>query len=324
MIHHSRATFKNAERGGPDGEEGVAELLNAMPVACAVTDSSRNLIDVNTAAKKLLGEITEKSLREIFTTALRDGSPAWASVKSKTGPELHLEIWSSKLPVSAGTFEYLHVIHDAGEKKFLEAALLVAADREQQRIGQELHDHLCQHLLGAAFAAKALAGSLEREQSAQAPELHKLARLINDAVFQTRDISRSLHPDELDASGFISALKEIARRAAANSHCEFHSEDGIIILTPSRAIHACRIAAEVVNDAMRSRGARKIDIALFRSGEKICLKITDDGKKPGELCASPPGIAARILQYRAQAMSGTLTIGFSPDQGATTTCIFPP
>ncbi len=40
---------------------------------------------------------------------------------------------------------------DNTEKKFLERAVLEAAEREQRRIGQELHDHLCQQLLGAAF-----------------------------------------------------------------------------------------------------------------------------------------------------------------------------
>ena len=71
-------------------------------------------------------------------------------------------------------------------------ALREAAGRERQRIGQEMHDHLCQHLLGAAFAAQALANSLPPGSPA-AVEARELAQLINSAVQQTRDIVQGLH-----------------------------------------------------------------------------------------------------------------------------------
>lgn len=73
-----------------------------------------------------------------------------------------------------------------------ERALLHSADRERQRIGQELHDHLCQHLLGAAFTAKALADGLTPASTA-AIEAEEIARLLHAAVQQTRDIVRGLH-----------------------------------------------------------------------------------------------------------------------------------
>lgn len=71
-------------------------------------------------------------------------------------------------------------------------ALLEAAGREVERIGQEMHDHLCQHLLGAAFAAQALANSLPPGSPA-ALEARDVAQLINSAVQQTRDIVQGLH-----------------------------------------------------------------------------------------------------------------------------------
>ena len=72
-------------------------------------------------------------------------------------------------------------------RRELERALLHSAERERQRISQELHHHLCQHLLGAAFAAKALANNLDPTSPAGA-EADELARLINSTVQQTRDI----------------------------------------------------------------------------------------------------------------------------------------
>jgi signal transduction histidine kinase len=39
-------------------------------------------------------------------------------------------------------------------RKGLEREILEISDREQQRLGQELHDGLCQHLTAVAFMAR--------------------------------------------------------------------------------------------------------------------------------------------------------------------------
>lgn len=77
----------------------------------------------------------------------------------------------------------------------LERAKLEAAEGERRRIGQELHDHLCQHLLGAAFAAKAVALKCEPDSPARA-EIEEIARLINDSIGQVRAIVRGFAPPE--------------------------------------------------------------------------------------------------------------------------------
>jgi signal transduction histidine kinase len=76
----------------------------------------------------------------------------------------------------------------------LERTAREAARRERRRIGQELHDNLCQNLLGAAFTVKAVADKLPPD-SAEAVELEMAVRLVNAAVQQARDIALGLNPD---------------------------------------------------------------------------------------------------------------------------------
>ena len=45
---------------------------------------------------------------------------------------------------------------DVTERKRLERAVLDISEREQRRIGQDLHDGLGQHLTGIAFMSKVL------------------------------------------------------------------------------------------------------------------------------------------------------------------------
>lgn len=232
-----------------------------------------------------------------------------------------------RLPVRvirSATVEQNHIllIEDRSEEKFLEMALLEASEREQRRIGQDLHDHLCQHLLGAAFGAKALAGALDRDKSPHAPALHDLARLVNDAVAQVRDVSRGLHPVELDADGLMTALKNLAGRASKMVPCEFHSSGEISISDSNRALQAYRIAQEGIASALRTN-AKTISISLSENSGTIVLTVKDDGPLQGELTTDPLGTGVRTLQYRARALDGTLSITFEPEQGTTLSCTFP-
>lgn len=313
-----------------EATQGVFSLLDAATIACIAVNDSGNIIGWNSGAEQLFGwsnqEILEQGLQKRLSL-----SPPLASKESRTGCEgeatnkdgdaVEIKIWSTPLDgVQAGS---VLIAEDIREKKFLERALLEAAEREQRRIGQDLHDHLCQHLLGAAFAAKALAGALDREGSSHAPELHELARLINDSVSQARDISRGLHPVELDAAGLMSALHELANRANHTVPCTFQCEESILIRSPQIALNAYRIAQDAVANALQHTGAKKIQIRLHTEDNSICLEIKDNGKVEGELTAQPEGTAARTLQYRAQAMHAQLYISFDAERGTRTTCIFP-
>jgi PAS domain S-box len=241
-----------------------------------------------------------------------------ALLRVRDGGRLEARIWTTPLDDGGR----LVLVLDNSETKFLERALLEAAEREQRRIGQDLHDHLCQHLLGAAFSAKALAGALDREQSPHASQLHDLARLINDAVSQARDISRGLHPVELDSAGLMAALQDLAVRVSHSVPAQFHCEKDVLVSDPAVALNAYRIAQEAVSSALPC-GARNVSISLTRRGGRIGLRIFHDGPRESELTAEPDGAAARTLHYRAQAMAGDLVMTFRPDVGTTVTCQFP-
>ena len=87
------------------------------------------------------------------------------------------------------------VAHDSTQQNLIERATLEATERERRRIGQELHDNLCQNLLGAAFTVQAVADKLP-SSSAEAVELELAVRLVNAAVQQARDIARGLDSGE--------------------------------------------------------------------------------------------------------------------------------
>lgn len=313
----------------------ILALLEASQIALVTVDSAHELASWSAAAKRIFGweqkEIIGRRLSLLAPDGNLEGALAsdrelWAkhfevSCKTKGGKPVLVDIWACKIP--AQTQRHLLMIRDLTEVKFLEHAFLDAAEREQRRIGQEMHDHLCQHILGAAFAVKALAGDLDREGSRHAGQLHDLARLVNEAVTHVRDISRGLHPVELESGGLPAALRGLAGRVSHMVPCEFSCEENASVENSDPALHAYRIAQEAVVHALHETGATKISIRLSERGGSIRLEIADDGMKEGPLTTDPNHLASKTLRYRAQAVHGRLRVKFHSRLGTHIACTFP-
>ncbi|GAT33904.1 hypothetical protein TSACC_22325 [Terrimicrobium sacchariphilum] len=315
----------------PNGDHGqrFEPLLDALPVGRLSVDRENIIRQWSKGAAAIFGwdahEVMGQPLHKLVdwnrVSENTGGSVQEQEVETtrKSGEPVELKL----LHLADSVDETLILAEDITEQKFLERALLEATEREQRRIGQELHDHLCQHLLGAAFAAKALAGALERDGSNHASALHDLARLINDSVTQARDISRGLHPVELDSAGLMSALQELATRASHSIRCDFHCKKNILVENSIAARNAYRIAQEAVTTAIQQSGASHITLTLSKKNDSICLEILDNGKSEGELTKEPYGTAVRTLRYRAQAMRGEVHFHFEPGRGTRVICTFP-
>jgi len=318
-------------------EEGraIRALLDAGQIALVEVDSAHQITLWSAAAELIFGwEVgqiigrkisllaADESLEGCLVSASDDGvSHFEVSCQTKEGRTMLAEIWARQ--IQSGSQRLVLIIRDVTESRFLEHAFLDAADREQRRIGQEMHDHLCQHILGAAFAVKALAGDLDREGSRHAEQLHDLARLVNEAVSQVRDISRSLHPGELESGGLRSAIQGLADRITHTIPCEFHCAENVSVAAVDSALHAYRIAQEAVLHALQHTGATKVAIHLSAKGGSIRLEIADNGQKEGPATADPDHFASKTLRYRAKAIRGRLRLKFHSGVGTNITCTFP-
>ena len=58
----------------------------------------------------------------------------------------------------------LGIVRDITRRKRLENEILEISGREQRRIGQDLHDSLCQHLAGIGFMGKVLEKKITEQQ----------------------------------------------------------------------------------------------------------------------------------------------------------------
>ena len=77
---------------------------------------------------------------------------------------------------------YIGSCIDITERKRLEKEVLEISEREQSRIGQDLHDGLCQHLAGIEFQLLGLKQKLASKSNQHAAQITELAKLVRGTV----------------------------------------------------------------------------------------------------------------------------------------------
>lgn len=208
------------------------------------------------------------------------------------------------------------------ERTRLENALLHISEQEQRRIGEDLHDGLCQSLTGLAFMARSLAKTLETQQLAgPSAEATRLAELIHQSVEQSRDIAKGLHPVVMDSEGLVSALHELAARSTGSITCRLRCEQMVPITDNAVALHLYRIAQEAVTNALKHSGARTITLSLKLRENLLTLSVADDGHGMPDVVHAGNGMGVQLMKYRADVIGADFSIGRRKNHGTRITCL---
>jgi PAS domain S-box-containing protein len=221
---------------------------------------------------------------------------------------------------------WLTMLQDATARRQLEREVLEVSNREQQRIGNDLHDGLGQELTGIALLLRGVENRAEREAPALSQAIEEVALLVNDAIFTTRALARGLSPVTFDRGGLAIALEGLARRLSAMFHIDVRCEADEALergLESVNALHLYRIAQEAVTNAAQHGSAGLVQIALRFDGERGLLRIEDNGGGFNPATHHSKGLGLRIMHYRAQMMAGSLRIESAHDRGTVVSCWFP-
>ena len=205
----------------------------------------------------------------------------------------------------------------------LQAEIVSASEYEQQRIGQDLHDGLCQQLAAIGCAARALAEDLQAHQLVEAKDAEKIESAIQQAVMEARSMARGIFPVHVDHTGLSIALSELAQntRRLTGTAIEVDHVADVQIESPEVAMHLYRIAQEAVANAVRHSGASQVVISLLMEGSYLKLTINDNGRG---IEASEGweglGMGLRTMHYRAHAMGAELAIAEGSHGGTSVCC----
>jgi signal transduction histidine kinase len=210
------------------------------------------------------------------------------------------------------------------QRQDLERELLEISEREKRRIGEDLHDMVCQELTATALFLKSTAKQIVNESPKAAETLDESARIVNRNVGLTRDLARGLQPAELTGAGLKQALRALAEQSCEGStmKCHFKATRGVRVTDDTVALHLYRVAQEAVKNAVKHAEAKNILITLDKADDLVCISIEDDGKGFTPTRRSK-GLGLHIMRYRANALGGEIDILKRKSGGTEVRCKIP-
>jgi PAS domain S-box-containing protein len=221
--------------------------------------------------------------------------------------------------------QYIAIRTDITERKRLEEEILQISESEQRRIGQELHDGICQQLAGIELKSQSLAAQIgDPHKAPLQAQAEQIAGHVRDVIAQTRALARGLSPFVLEAGGWIAAIMELAAHTEKlfNVKCSFWSDGLVSIPGPAVATQLYRIAQEAVANAIKHGKAGAVEISLSGANGKAALAITDNGIGCKFPVRSGAGMGLRTMQYRAGMIGATLLVLAPPEGGTRILCTF--
>jgi signal transduction histidine kinase len=207
----------------------------------------------------------------------------------------------------------------------LEREVLQISETEQRRIGQDLHDGVCQRLVGIELMSEALEHKVARKSKTLAAQLAVISQNLREVAGQTRALAHGLSPLAMGIEGLTETLRELAASTEGLFlvACRFESESPVRIQDHVTATHLYRIAQEAISNAIKHGHAAHIEIGLDERPEGIVLSVADDGRGHAPFAPSNHGMGLHIMQYRANQIAGTLTITSRPSGGIVVACSLP-
>jgi signal transduction histidine kinase len=216
----------------------------------------------------------------------------------------------------------LALTEEMAERERLECELLEISEREQRRIGQDLHDGLCQHLTGATLAGQVLEEKLAAMNRPEAADADKVVDLMEEAINLARSLAKGLYPVEMEADGLMLALEQHASTTTElfKVSCRFECDLPVLVHDTATAGHLYRIAQEAVGNAIKHGRARNIVIRLDASEEGTVLSVRDDGGGLPDPLPKNRGLGLRIMAHRSGMIGGRFSARREPAGGSLVTC----
>ena len=307
----------------------LGTLIDSLPEIIYATDIENRLTVVNRALldvlRKKREDVLGRRLSELWQEETIIEMEAQAAATIRNGHPLtdQERAWIG-VDGSVRWFTFTHVplrdhgtvnglvctVREITSQKALEQEILEISNREQRRLGSDLHDGLGQELTGLSLLLKGLEMQLAREAQQYSTQITKISDLLARTIQSTHSLARGLAPVNLERGGLPEALKHLAARCTDmySLECSFVSgPQKLPDLEEGAATHLYRIAQEATTNAARYARAKSITIDLRPTGRKLQLSITDDGiGLAAGLAQGRPGMGLKIMEYRARMLGGTV------------------
>jgi signal transduction histidine kinase len=192
------------------------------------------------------------------------------------------------------------------------AAAVDLAAEDRRRIERDLHDGVQQRLVSLAMELGRAKEKLDTDTDPEGAkelvgEAHEEAKR---AITEVRDLARGIHPAVLTDRGLDAALSSLAARSPIPADVRVEVDE-----RPPASVEAAAyfVVSEALANVAKHANATRTDVTVRRSGDRLTVKVEDDGVGGASLVEGS-GLAG--LRDRVGALDGELHL-LSPKGGPT-------
>ena len=335
---HDAVDCRETQRALRESEARLRSLLEHLPDLVCVVDRDAKIYFANRdfqniPRESLIGmaglelaapearEIVRRGLEDAFDSGrpqgieVRDVFDQWWSVRMVT---LGGETADDRALVIATDVTQQRLAAEAIEKEQrLLRQLLDVHERERQLIAYDIHDGFAQQLTGSLFRLQAFRETLDVKPEEAWKAFDVAARLLRQAIDETRRLISGLRPPVLDEQGIVEAIEYLIceHHEAGGPEIKFQHDMPAERLTPPLESAVFRIVQESLQNACRHSGSRRIHVSLAHRGGQLHIGVRDWGVgfRPNDVSEQRFGLQG--IRERVRLLDGQTTIESKPDEG---------
>jgi signal transduction histidine kinase len=206
------------------------------------------------------------------------------------------------------------------ELRHLSEHLQRVRERERTRIAREVHDEVGQFLTALKIDLTFLGQGLFPEQNDIFNQIKTMEHKIDSAVHKVREICSELRPSILDDFGLAAAIEWHAGEYEKKTGIQFVLKIDPDIPNIDKKLSSVlfRIFQEAVTNVIRHAEATRVKLSLIKDGDRLLLKVSDNGKGISKKSIYNPGSLGIIgIKERVRFWNGELQFKTNKNKGTT-------
>jgi PAS domain S-box-containing protein len=336
---------RRAERELKEHAMYMDALILNVPLGIVIKDEEQRVRFCNPAFEQMFqypqAEIQGKNLDDLIaphdwqearqlSDAVQEGGVVHTTARRrrKDGTLIDVELYGVKVFSGKSFLGAFAIYQDISERRKSEEKLILlrnrlarAQEEERARIARDLHDDTGQRLALLSIDLEQLKQVSMQLKSSLTEQLESLVKAASEITSDVHNVSRRLHPSQVELLGLPTALSNFCKDFAARNGMDIAFVNSCPRQKPPQDAALClfRVAQEAIRNVQKHSGTERAMVQLDEVAGSMRLRISDQGQgfDPGS-ADFVQGLGLLSMQERLHSLGGELFIHSRPGGG---TCI---
>jgi PAS domain S-box-containing protein len=310
-------------------------LISNIPLGIVIKGENQLVRFCNPAFEHMFlfsqGEIQGKNLDDLIAShdrheaaqlshAVQTGGVVHTVVRRrrKDGTFLDVEVHGIKVFSGKSFVGAFAIYQDITDRRRSEEKLIMlrnrlarAQEEERARIARDLHDDAGQRLALLSIDLEQLKQTSMQIKSSLTEQLESLVKAASEITSDVHNVSRRLHPSQVELLGLAAALSNFCKDFAARNGMEIEFIEDELPQRPAQDAALClfRVAQEAIRNVQKHSGTQRALVQLDEISGSIRLRVSDEGEGFDPDSADfAQGLGLLSMQERLHSLSGELFI----------------